>query len=187
VHENAHINFPLLANDTLTGGAMLSKASPQAQEFFADPKNVTQNDVTRAITKVGDKIEKGIRQEAIISTVILLVWLILFLGGITVTFIRLKQREKLRGEAGHDYGVREITSVNLDQHLGPAPAYYTAQQDVNANAPYTLNSHPIPRQSSDSDDVIETEKRAPVNYQSAWTPNNQNQNTYNNEKATGFL
>jgi len=187
VHDNAHITFPQLSNDTLTGGAILSRSSPQAQEFFADPKNITQNDVTRAITKVGAKIEKGIRQEAIISTVILLAWLVLFLGGIAVTFIRLKQREKLRGEAGHDYDVREITTVNLDQHFGPAPAYYTTQQDLNASAPYTLNAHPIPRQSSDTDDVIETEKRAPVNYQGAWTPNNQNQNTYNNEKATGFL
>jgi len=119
---------------------------------------------------------------------ILVAWLVLFLGGIIVTFIRLKQREKLRGEAGHTYDARDHgLAVNLDQHLGPAPAYYT-HQDVNASAPYTLNPHPIPRQSSDSDDVIETEKRAATNIHGAWTPkNNQNQNTYNNEKEGGFL
>jgi hypothetical protein len=188
VHDNAHINFPQLSNDSLTGAALLSKSSPEAKAFFADPKNVTQNDVTRAITKVGDKIAKGIRQEALISTVILIAWLVLFLGGITVTFIRLKQREKLRAEAGHTYDARDHgLAVNLDQHLGPAPAYYT-HQDVNSNAPYTLNPHPIPRQSSDSDDVIEIEKRAATNIHGTWTPkSNQNQNQYNNEKANGFL
>jgi len=145
VHDNAHFAFPQFSNDTLTGGALLSKASPQAAEFFADPKNVTQDDVTRAITKVGAKIEKGIRQEAIISTVILAVWLFLFLGGITVTLIRLNQREKLRGEAGHEYDPRDqvFSNVNLDQHLGPAPAYYTTHQDVNSSA-ICVESSPYP-------------------------------------------
>jgi len=171
VNEHARLNFPLVANDSLTGGAILSKSSPEAKAFFADPKNVTQNDVTRAITKVGDKIAKGIRQEALISTVILVAWLALFLGGIIVTFIRLKQREKLRGEAGHTYDARDDA---LAVNLGPAPAYYT-HQDINVNAPYTLNPHPIPRQSSDSDNVIEIEKRAAtnINIHGAWTPKKQ--------------
>jgi len=117
--------------------------------------------------------------------VILAVWLFLFLGGITVTLIRLNQREKLRGEAGHEYDPRDqvFSNVNLDQHLGPAPAYYTTHQDVNSSAPYALNPHPIPRQSSETDNTIEIEKRVP----GAWTPNNnQNQKIYN-EKAHGFL
>lgn len=184
VHDHAHINFPQLANDSLTGGALLSKSGPEAQAFFSDPETVTRDDVSKAINKVGTKIEKGIQQEALISTVILLAWLVLFLGGITMTLIRSKQREKLRAEAGHQYDSRDhALAMNMQQHLGPAPAYYTANQDVSSSAPYVLNPHPVPRQSFDSYDILTTKEHATTNVKPMVSTAISNQGRYHNEKA----
>jgi hypothetical protein len=185
VHDNAHIDFPLLSNDTLTGGALLSKASPDAKDFFADPTSVTQDDVSRAVSKVGAKLEKGIKQEAIIFTILLVAYLIVVLSGLATVIYQHSKREKLRGAAGHEYATQNLSGSNndnFDQILGPAPAYTTTNQDLNAHAPYTLNPHPIPR--STIDDDFEPEKHATVIENSVWPSNNtsNNQTAYHNEK-----
>jgi hypothetical protein len=184
VHDNAHIDFPLLSNDTLTGGALLSKASPGAKDFFADPKSVTQNDVSRAVSKVGAKLEKGIRQEAIIFTLLLVAYLTVVLSGLAAVIFQSCRRDKVRGDAGHEYATHDFGSShheNYDQILGPAPAYTTTNHDLNAHAPYTLNPHPIPR--NDVDDY-QPEKHTPANEISV-LPSDNNQ-AYHNEK-NGFI
>jgi hypothetical protein len=188
VHDNAHIDFPTISNNTLTGG-LLSKASPDVQSFFADPQSVTSNDVTAAVTKVGTKIEKGIKQEAIIASMLLVAYFVVFLSGLIITMIRLYQRDKLRGEAGNQYNIQNFTNNSatkeLELPLGPAPAYTTASHDVNAYAPYTLNPHPIPRSNVEEDYNID--KRASITESSAWPSNPPNQNPYPNEKSGGFI
>jgi hypothetical protein len=198
VHDNAHIDFPMLPGDTLTGG-LLSKASPEVQTFFSNPQSVTSDDVSAAVNKVGAKIEKGIKQEAIISTMLLVAYLVVFFSGLIVTLIRLKQHDKLRGEAGNNYNVQDFgnnfganlgntpmsSTKEADFPLGPAPAYTTASHDVNVNAPYTLNAHPIPRSTSEDDYSID--KHASLTISNAWPSNSQNQTTYQNEKSGGFI
>lgn len=184
VHDNAHIDFPLLSNDTLTGGALLSKASPGAKDFFADPKSVTQNDVSRAVNKIGAKLEKGIRQEAIIFTMLLVAYLIVVLSGLAAVIYQHCKREKVRGDAGHVYATQDFGNThheNFDQILGPAPAYTTTHYDVNTNAPYALNPHPIPRSNVND---YQAEKHAPADEVSVLQSDN-NQ-AYHNEK-NGFI
>lgn len=185
VHDNAHIDFPLLSNDTLTGGALLSKASPEAKDFFADPQSVTQDDVSRAVNKVGAKLEKGIKQEAIVFTMLLVAYLIVVFSGLVAVIYQNSKREKLRGDAGHEYAAQNFggsNHENFDQILGPAPAYTTTNQDLNANAPYTLNPHPIPRSNVDDH---QPEKHAAANEISV-LPSNNNQPSYHDEK-NGFI
>jgi hypothetical protein len=185
VHDHAHIDFPLFANDTLTGGAILGKASPETKAFFADPKSATQDDVSRVMNKVATKIESGIRQEAIISAMILVAWLIVFMSGLITVIVRSRGRDKLRGQAGHEYN--NTNDLNADKYevpLGPAPAYSTTNQDVHNDAPYALNPHPIPRASTDD---YEPQKQAPYNHSGVYSSNNQNQSPYNNEKTGGFI
>jgi len=190
VHDNAKLEFPLFSNDTLTGGAILGKASPETKAFFADPKSATQDDVSRVMDKVARKIESGIRQEAIISAMILVAWLIIFFAGLIAAVVRARGRDKLRAEAGHEYPTREMTMDKYEAPLGPAPAYSTTNQDVNTNAPYSLNPHPIPRSSLSSDEY-EGNKANRVTqlnpYSSFSTPSNRNQPGYHNEKSDGFI
>jgi len=185
VHDHAHIDFPLFSNDTLTGGAILGKASPETKAFFSDPKGVTADDVSNVMNKVVDKIEKGIRQEALISGMILVAWLIVFLSGVITAIIRSRERNELRGEAGHEYNnTQDLNADNYEVPLGPAPAYSTTNQDVHNDAPYALNPHPIPRATVED---YETQKQAPHNNPGVYSSNNQNQSPYHNEKTSGFI
>jgi hypothetical protein len=193
VHDNAHINFPLLSNDTLTGGAILGKASPETKAFFDDPTDVTQAGVSSVLTKVTDKIEAGIKQEAIVAGMVLLAWLIVFLSGFITAYIRSRGRDKLRGEAGNEYiapafpsnnNNQQLTNDKYQEPLGPAPAYSTTNHDVNADAPYALNPHPIPRGPVDNYEEIDLKQGSSNNNQSLWPPQNQNQ--YVNEK-NGYI
>jgi hypothetical protein len=190
VHDNAHLDFPLLSNDTLTGGAILSKAGPEEKQFFDDPSSITQNDVATAVTKVGDKIMKGIRQEALISTMILVAWLIVFLSGLIYTLVKLSQHHELRGNGGNEYGATSAPQTDVAAYaapLEPAPAYSAAHQDVNANAPYALNPHPLPQ--TINDDEYTTEKTSYSHTLSdGWSSQsyNTNQRQYN-EKSGGFI
>lgn len=190
VHDNAHIDFPLFANDTLTGGAILSKASPDSKAMFSDTKGATGDDISRVINKVVSKIESGIRTEAIISTMILVAWLIIFLSGLIAAIVRLRSRDKLRGEGGNEYNNHtQGSSFSMEpppppSPMGPAPAYSTTHRDVSNNAPYTLNPHPIPRSSFDD---YEPEKRTPHDNRDAYPPPSRSQNPYNNEKSNTFI
>lgn len=185
VHDHAHIDFPLISNDTLTGGALLSKASPDAKDFFADPKGVASDDISRAVGKVSIKLQNGIRQEAIIFTLLLVAYLIIVFGGLAAAFYQSSKREKLRGDAGHEYATQSLDNPNhdnFDQILGPAPAYTTTNADLNTHAPYTLNPHPIPRSTVDD---YENEKHAAANEISV-LPSNSYQTSQRNEK-NGFI
>ncbi|KAL8736462.1 MAG: hypothetical protein Q9166_000254 [cf. Caloplaca sp. 2 TL-2023] len=131
VHDHAHIDFPLLANDTFSLGAAASLADDnkdpahisKAESFFADPKDETTDKITAAIAKVVQHFENGIRTEALISLSLLLLWFVnLFLGTGRAIFLLCK-RDKVRGEGAPtfagDIPMREVSQMPR----GPAPAY----------------------------------------------------------------
>jgi len=112
-----------------------------------------------------------------------------FLSGLIAAIVRARGRDKVRGEAGHEYNNNDnvTTDVNADKYevpLGPAPAYSTTHHDVSNDAPYALNPHPLPRSSAD---VYDPQKPAPINNYSGYSSNNQNQPPYHNEKSGGFI
>ena len=106
VSENARISFPELPADTFTLGALASiggedsEFGEKADSFLASPNSAAADDVSAALARLTGKIESGIRQEVIISTTILLVWLLVALIGIGRSTMLFFSREKTRGEGG---------------------------------------------------------------------------------------
>lgn len=86
VHDHAHVEFPMFSNDTFSLGANKSiTGDAQLNTFLASPSSVTTDDVTAAVTKVTDWLLNSLVQEALISTGILLAYVIVVLVGIIRT------------------------------------------------------------------------------------------------------
>ncbi|KAL9603161.1 MAG: hypothetical protein Q9219_001364 [cf. Caloplaca sp. 3 TL-2023] len=137
VHDHAHIDFPLLANDTFSLGAAASIAdddpnrTSRAESFLSDPKDQTTNKITAAIKKLVQHFENGIRTEALISATLLLLWFLnLFLGTGRAVYLLLFKTDKVRGEGGPtfagDIPMRDV----LPPPSGPAPAYEPPLREV---------------------------------------------------------
>ena len=126
VHDHAHIDFPLFNNQTfsLAGAAALASddKATATTSFLADPSNETTDKITGAITRVTDNIADAIRTEALISTVILLIWVSLVLGGVARALFLACTREKVRGEGGATFA-GDIPLEDQHRPMSQAPAY----------------------------------------------------------------
>lgn len=102
VHDHAHVDFPLFPNDTFSVGAAqsLSATSDPDDSFLASPGDSATDKITSAVARFISVIEAGIRIEALISTVILLVWILIVFIGIIRACIFWRGRDKVRGEGG---------------------------------------------------------------------------------------
>jgi len=150
VKDHAHVDFPLLNNDTFSLGA-IQKVSGSTTDLLATGPNGTAADaITRAVAHVINGIAKAIRQEAIISTCVLLIWVLIALIGV--------------GRSVYVYfkGGRDIDPNHADPQFGekhqlddfqPAPTYEQATGtphlgDHDANKynghSYTLTPAPLP-------------------------------------------
>jgi len=139
VSDHAHIDFPLMANDTFSLGAVASIASdkdPKAESFLSQPGDAAKDKISSAVVRVTNRIEDGIRTEAWISTVILLIWVAILLIGITRALTLWFGRDKTRAEGGvagaypsdrdgfPDIGLDGFHSQRPQSSgLGPAPEY----------------------------------------------------------------
>ncbi|EAW10558.1 pheromone-regulated protein PRM1 [Aspergillus clavatus NRRL 1] len=139
VHDHAHIDFPLLPNDTFSRGAAASIASNNSDasdSFLADAGDQTSNKITEVVIRVVDKVEEGIRMETIISTAILLLWVFIALVGIVRALTLFWMRDRSRGEGGGAPSTSHHTSdaggfddvpltaiPNPSAHSAPAPRY----------------------------------------------------------------
>ena len=91
VSDHAHIDFPLLPNNTFSLGAIDKVSGSEADILAAGPGNGAADAITGAMYHVTNAIEKAIRQEAIISTCVLLIWVTVALIGIgRALFLMLK-------------------------------------------------------------------------------------------------
>jgi len=192
VHDHAQINFPLLPNDTMTIGNLLSKTNSGGADFFSDPQGVTQDGVSSAINKVGDKILKGIQQEALISLGLLLAWLVILLAGFVSILVKFNRRDSSRAAVAHQYHQQDMASVFEKPQafqaraMSPAPAYSNSNPDINSQAPYALNPHSFPLPSSE---INFQEKHGVTSRDTVFPPANQFQAQpvdYNNEK-NGYI
>ena len=103
VHDHAHIDFPLLPNDTFSLGAQdsISDGSGGDSSFLSNTGDETSNKITEVVVRVIHKIEESIRTEAIISGVVVLVWVLVVLMGIArALMLFFFARDKNRGEGG---------------------------------------------------------------------------------------
>lgn len=107
VHDNAHINFPTLPNDTFSVGALASlsgdsQAGQPDQSFLAEPNDKASDKITEAVRRVITFLEDGIRTEAIIASLILAVYVFVCLSGVGAAFYRARfnKFKTNRGDGG---------------------------------------------------------------------------------------
>lgn len=130
--DHAQVSFPLLPNDTFSLGAAASigeqassdpGASNNASDsFLASPGSANTDKITNAVVKVTNHIAEGIRTEAIISTCLILIWLILFLLATSRAIYLNYRPDKLRGEGGPEPTTKPQRPF-MSIIRGPAPAY----------------------------------------------------------------
>jgi hypothetical protein len=101
VHDNAHVTFPEFKNDTLSLGAAASLTNSSASEnFLSSPGSVSSDDITAAVVKLTDAMASGIQDEAIISTCLIGIWVLVVLIGLTRALFGILGRDKTRAEGG---------------------------------------------------------------------------------------
>jgi len=139
VSDNAQITIPELPNNTFSLGAAASIASPTPQNasesFLANPGSQAADKITNAVVKVTNHIADAIRTEAIISTCILLLWVLILLLGLARALYLGFKRDRLRGEGGPAVSdgipLEETAHARTYTMSGPAPAYEPPKRNVN--------------------------------------------------------
>lgn len=140
VNDNAKVEFPPFNNDTFSLGAAASIAgsnsSSSTDSFLASPGSDGQDQVTNAVVKVAQHLADGIRTEAIISTCILLLWVIIVLCGVARALYLVFTTEKVRAEGGPSYAgdipLEDRSRNTINSASGPAPAYEPPQGNPTA-------------------------------------------------------
>lgn len=101
VHDHAKVTLPLFANDTFSLGAKDSLDDDSSlNTFLASPSSGTTDEVSGAVEKVVNWLHNNIILEALISTGILLVYVIVVLMGVTRTLAAMAIPDKTRAEGG---------------------------------------------------------------------------------------
>ncbi|KAF2093235.1 hypothetical protein NA57DRAFT_69334 [Rhizodiscina lignyota] len=104
VHDNAHIDFPLLPNNTFTLQNLVDHTNSTADNnFLADPKDTTTDEITEAVDDLVHLLMAAVRQEAIIATIILCFWLLVALMGFVRALYLFLKHDKMRGEGGNEF------------------------------------------------------------------------------------
>ena len=126
VSDNAQINLPTLNNNTFSLGAAESIAgnSTPGDSFLSDPSDTATDDITAAVLRVTDSIASAIRTEAIISSVVVLMWFVVVLSGMIRAATLWFGHDKVRGEGGGVGFVHEPQDAFVAPRTdSPAPAY----------------------------------------------------------------
>lgn len=148
VSDHAHIDFPLLPNDTFSRGAeeSISSDGPASDSFLADAGDSTSNKITEVVVKVVHKIEEGIKTEALISTVVVMIWVFIALVGIIRALMLFWGREKTRGEGA---GIPPVAMMNR----GPGPGGFI-DVPLSTVPNQSARSQPLPGYEGSSDDLV---------------------------------
>ncbi|KXT03934.1 hypothetical protein AC578_9235 [Pseudocercospora eumusae] len=152
VSDHAHIDFPMLPNDTFSLGTA-SKMSGSSENLLATgPDGAAADAISGAVDHVITALANGIRQEAIISSCVLLLWVIIAMIGI---FRALYMLWRGAGVSTYDGSVskRRLSSSEDKFELREVPSYEQATGiaqtgDHSGNKyngqSYTLTPAPLP-------------------------------------------
>jgi len=122
VHDHARVDFPLFPNDTFSQGASDSiHGDSELTSFLATPASVTTDEISGAVDHVVAALRNSIVQEALISTMLLLVYVLVVLIGVVRSMAGMVGRDKTRGEGGQRY-VTGTEAVEGDRYTGDS--YY---------------------------------------------------------------
>lgn len=127
VHDHAKVSLPLFPNDTFSQGSRDSvNGDSDLSSFLASPATVTTDEVSGAVQSVVRSLESGIVQEVLISTALLLVYIIIVLIGIVAALASMAQPDKTRGEGGQNYDIgypKQQPQQPYANPFEPAPGY----------------------------------------------------------------
>jgi len=157
VQEHAHVSFPGVSNDTFSlGAAAMASDSDSAADLLAAPDDKSKDAISAAVDRVVEKLMSGIRIEALISTALLVTWLVMALGGYIYASTRL-----FRHETGQEtaYVVDPVTQEYKPHALSTdsAPPQYVANDyQVNKAAPWTITPRPFATYESNNQPESET-------------------------------
>ena len=139
VSDHAHVDFPLLNEDTFSLGAAASIGNDNPQNkgnsFLASPGQNAADKVSNSVVKVAQHLADDIRTEAIISTCIVLIWVIIVLLGVGRALFLVSRKEPSRGIGGPSHA-GDIPLGNQPPEnsryttFGPAPAYEPRNTDT---------------------------------------------------------
>lgn len=139
VSDHARVDFPLMPNDTFSLGAAASIASDNSDpgnSFLADPGDQTSNKISEAVVRVVDKLADDIKTETIISSIILLIWVLILLIGIIRALTLWWTRERTRGEGA---GLTHNHARNINPNNGNGPSDANGFTDVPLTAMPTVS------------------------------------------------
>jgi len=101
VSEHARVDLPQFRPDVFSLGAAASLTNTTKDDsFLASPGSVASDDITAAVIKVSNKLQRMIRQEAIISAGVVGIWFIIMLIGLGRMIIGFMGRDKTHAEGG---------------------------------------------------------------------------------------
>jgi len=141
VSDNAHVDFPLLNNNTFSMGAAASLADKngdgQTQSFLASPGDQATDKITNAVAKVVNHVEDALKTEAIISLCIVLIWVIIVLIGIGRALFLNFRGDKARAMGGPSYAgdiplEARPTADRGYSTSGPSPPYEPPKNNARA-------------------------------------------------------
>jgi len=177
ISDNAHVDFPLLANDTFSLGTIQKFGGSQADLLNTGPNGGAADAISDAVYHVTHFIESAIRQEAILSTCVLLVWVVIALMGFGRATVLMA-----KGGDGGTYADQPPTKMGgsppaNDEHElddlaagRPAPTYEQATRRVSGDnsgdryngQSYTLQPKPLPTfQVNGESPILQTGFRSP--------------------------
>jgi hypothetical protein len=162
VQENAHVQFPGVANDTFALGALAVEAgSGSASELLADPSGKAKDEITESVERVIGKLMSGILTEALISTALVLIWLAVAIGGLiyaSTHLFRHDDSEKGRNPYVINPAFDHESKLAAEYPATAPPQYVPNDYNVNKAAPYTLAPRPFSTFDHDSRVDPTTEK-----------------------------
>lgn len=148
VQDNAHVSFPNVKNDTFSIGALAKVSnSSSAAELLSDPNGKATDEITEAVDHVVNTLISGIRTEALISTVIICLWLLSALGGLIFAIVYMARAKPatnfdpyIINPVLHDNPHGEKPQETQEFSQGAAPPY---EYPVNQAAPHAMTSQPF--------------------------------------------
>jgi hypothetical protein len=151
VSDHAHIDFPLLQNDTFSLGTVQKVSESQTNLLATGPDSGAADAISRAVDHVIELVAKTIRQEAIISTCILLIWVIIALIGVgRSTYVYFKGDPVIGAHNSHQmptekqHELHDFAQVPSYEQALRSPRIDEHEANTYHGQNYTLRPTPIP-------------------------------------------
>lgn len=160
VSDNAVVDFPEVNGSVFSLGAAASLAdsnssggSKSNDSFLSSPGSDAENKITAAVATVVKHLADAIKNEAIISLCIVMLWVIIVLLGIARALYLTFGSEKSRAEGGPSHAgdipledqrpSTHYRGFSMAAPAGPAPAYEPTQRNANPFAdPFSRAGEP---------------------------------------------